>query len=43
MRRNVDVFHPHPSGLAGLSERVRQSFDPKNILNRGRLLRGPAA
>ncbi len=43
MRRNVDVFHPQPSGLAGLSERVRQSFDPKNILNRGRLLRGPAA
>jgi len=43
MRSNVDVFHPQPSGLAGLSERVRQSFDPKNILNRGRLLRGPAA
>jgi glycolate oxidase FAD binding subunit len=43
VRRNVDVFHPQPSGLAGLSERVRHSFDPKNILNRGRLLRGSAA
>jgi glycolate oxidase FAD binding subunit len=43
VRRNVDVFHPQREGLAGLSERVRHSFDPKNILNRGRLLRGSAA
>ena len=43
VRRNVDVFHPQPGGLAGLSERVRQSFDPKNILNRGRMIRGSAA
>ncbi len=43
VRRNVDVFHPQPAGLAGLSERVRHSFDPKNILNRGRMLRGSAA
>ena len=42
MRRNVDVFHPQPAGLAALSERVRQSFDPKNILNRGRLMRAVA-
>jgi glycolate oxidase FAD binding subunit len=42
VRRNVDVFHPQQSGLAALGERVRQSFDPKNILNRGRLTRGPA-
>jgi glycolate dehydrogenase FAD-binding subunit len=40
VRHTVDVFHPQPSGLAGLSERVRHSFDPKNILNRGRLRRG---
>jgi glycolate oxidase FAD binding subunit len=40
IRRNVDVFHPQEGGLASLSERVRQSFDPKNILNRGRLTRG---
>ncbi len=42
-RRNVDVFHPQAKGLADLSERVRQSFDPKSILNRGRLIRGAAA
>src|ERR1700688_134513 len=43
VRRNVDVFHPQPAGLAALSERVRQSFDPKTILNRGRMMRGGAA
>jgi glycolate oxidase FAD binding subunit len=42
IRRIVDVFHPQPDGLAGLSERVRHSFDPRNILNRGRMVRGPA-
>jgi glycolate oxidase FAD binding subunit len=40
VRRNVDVFHPQADGLAALSERVRLSFDPKHILNRGRLVRG---
>jgi glycolate oxidase FAD binding subunit len=40
IRRNVDVFHPQQDGLAGLSERVRHSFDPRNILNRGRMIRG---
>jgi glycolate oxidase FAD binding subunit len=43
VRRNIDVFHPQPSGLAALGERVRQGFDPKNILNRGRMIRGTAA
>jgi len=42
VRRQVDVFHPQVGGLAGLSERVRLSFDPKNILNRGRLIRAVA-
>jgi glycolate oxidase FAD binding subunit len=40
VRRNIDVFHPQPGGLAALGERVRNGFDPKNILNRGRLIRG---
>ena len=31
-----------PAALAALSERVRHSFDPKNILNRGRMMRGAA-
>jgi glycolate oxidase FAD binding subunit len=39
VRRNVDVFHPQPAGLAALGERVRHSFDPKHILNRGRMRR----
>jgi glycolate oxidase FAD binding subunit len=40
VRRSVDVFHPQQGGVASLSERVRHSFDPKNILNRGRMIRG---
>jgi glycolate dehydrogenase FAD-binding subunit len=43
VRRNLDVFHPQPAGVANLSERVRQAFDPRNILNRGRMIRGSAA
>ena len=43
VRRNIDVFHPQKAGVAALSERVRQGFDPKNILNRGRMIRGSAA
>src|SRR6202022_1590731 len=40
VRRNVDVFNPAKSGVAALSERVRLGFDPKSILNRGRMTRG---
>ncbi|MGB9117544.1 FAD-binding protein [Bradyrhizobium sp.] len=43
VRRNVDVFHPPKSGVAALGERVRLGFDPKNILNRGRMTRGSVA
>jgi glycolate oxidase FAD binding subunit len=43
VRRSVDVFHPQQGGVASLSERVRHSFDPKNILNRGRMIRGSVA
>jgi glycolate oxidase FAD binding subunit len=38
IRRRVDVFHPQAGGVAALSQRVRHSFDPKIILNRGRML-----
>ncbi len=38
VRQKVDVFHPLAPGIAALSERVRHSFDPKIILNRGRML-----
>jgi glycolate dehydrogenase FAD-binding subunit len=40
VRQHLDVFQPQAPGLAALGERVRQSFDPKNILNRGRMARG---
>jgi len=43
VRRDVDVFHPQAPGIAALSERVRASFDPKTVLNRGRLRRGVGA
>jgi glycolate oxidase FAD binding subunit len=43
VRRHVDVFHPLADGLAALSERVRVSFDPKSVLNRGRVTRGVRA
>ena len=43
VRRNVEVFHPQAPGIAALSERVRASFDPKIIFNRGRLTRSAAA
>jgi glycolate oxidase FAD binding subunit len=39
MRREIDVFHPQPPGVASLSERIRNSFDPQRIFNRGRLVR----
>ena len=40
VRQAVDVFHPQAPGLAALGARVKNSFDPKNIFNRGRLTRG---
>jgi glycolate oxidase FAD binding subunit len=43
VRRHVDVFHPQQGGVAALGERVRASFDPKSILNRGRMIRGSVA
>jgi len=43
VRAGIDVFQPQASGLATLGQRVKHSFDPRNVLNRGRLSRGPAA
>jgi glycolate oxidase FAD binding subunit len=40
VRREVDVFHPQGEGVSALAERVRKSFDPKAVLNRGRTRRG---
>jgi FAD/FMN-containing dehydrogenases len=40
LRRIVDVFHPQPAPLAKLSQRVKESFDPRHILNPGRMYGG---
>jgi glycolate oxidase FAD binding subunit len=39
-RAAVPVFHPQPAPLAALSARVKDSFDPKRILNPGRMVAG---
>jgi glycolate oxidase FAD binding subunit len=36
-RAALPVFEPQPPALAALSERLKQEFDPKNILNPGRM------
>ena len=37
MRAAVPVFEPQPEALAALSARVKEQFDPLNILNPGRM------
>lgn len=37
VRRNVDVFQPQAASLAALSKRVKLQFDPKRVLNPGRM------
>jgi glycolate oxidase FAD binding subunit len=37
LRRAVSVFQPQDPALARLSARVKDSFDPERILNRGRM------
>jgi len=39
VRAAIDVFHPQEAGVAALGLRVKASFDPRNILNRGRMVR----
>jgi glycolate oxidase FAD binding subunit len=39
-RQSVAVFQPEPSALAALSRRVKEAFDPKNVLNPGRMTAG---
>jgi glycolate oxidase FAD binding subunit len=38
LRRAVPVFEPQPSQLAALASRVREGFDPRRILNPGRMV-----
>jgi glycolate oxidase FAD binding subunit len=40
LRRAVPVFEPQPPPLAALAARVKESFDPRRILNPGRMVEG---
>ncbi len=40
IRASVDVFEPQDAASAALSKRVKDSFDPKGVLNRGRMWAG---
>jgi glycolate oxidase FAD binding subunit len=40
MRVSVDVFEPQAPGLAALTGRVKEGFDPKGILGPGRMYAG---
>ncbi len=39
-RQTMPVFQPQPAPLAALSARVKESFDPRHILNPGRMYEG---
>ena len=39
VRAQLDIFQPQPAALAALSRRLKQQFDPENILNPGRMYR----
>ncbi|MEA2980639.1 MAG: glycolate oxidase binding subunit [Alphaproteobacteria bacterium] len=39
-RAAVDVFEPQRGALAGVTKRVKESFDPKGVLNPGRMWAG---
>lgn len=40
VRAAIPVFQPQPAPIAALSRRVKESFDPKQILNPGRMYAG---
>lgn len=40
LRASLEVFQPQEPGLAALSRRVKESFDPKAVLNPGRMWAG---
>ena len=40
VRASVAVFEPEAPGVAALSKRVKESFDPKGVLNPGRMWAG---
>ena len=41
VRASVPVFEPLSAGLAQLTARVKSGFDPRGVLNPGRMQEGP--
>jgi glycolate oxidase FAD binding subunit len=39
LRGRIPVFEPQPPALEALSRRIKESFDPRRILNPGRMYR----
>jgi glycolate oxidase FAD binding subunit len=40
LRAALPVFEPQPPALAALSRRIKDAFDPRRILNPGRMVEG---
>jgi glycolate dehydrogenase FAD-binding subunit len=40
IRASTKVFQPQEAGAAGLTKRLKESFDPRRILNPGRMFKG---
>jgi glycolate dehydrogenase FAD-binding subunit len=40
LRRSIPVFEPQPAPLASLAMRIKEGFDPRRILNPGRMVEG---
>lgn len=40
LRTRIEPFQPQPPALAALTRRVKASFDPKGVLNPGRMMSG---
>ncbi|MBV8937483.1 MAG: glycolate oxidase subunit GlcE [Alphaproteobacteria bacterium] len=40
LRRSIAVFEPQPAPLASLAVRIKEAFDPRRILNPGRMVEG---
>ncbi|MHC8508602.1 MAG: glycolate oxidase subunit GlcE [Rhodospirillales bacterium] len=43
IRAAVPVFHPEDAGAAAIAQRIKEGFDPKGILNPGRMAAHPHA
>jgi glycolate oxidase FAD binding subunit len=40
LRTAIAPFEPQPAALAALSRRLKEQFDPRRILNPGRMVAG---